>query len=296
MLLASWNINGLRSVINKGALVEFVAAVQPDILCLQEVKIQPAQVVNVNINTASGGLPGVPAEKPKVKSGQVALDIPGYHLVLNSAKRPGYSGTGLLIKRSLAIDESRVVRNLPADLVGQYDLADDYGDPNSEGRVISIDLGEAYLVTVYTPNAKPDLSRLKLRENKWDPAFRAYLSQLRQSKPVIFCGDLNVAAEEIDLANPKSNRGKAGFTDEERAGWHNYTADGFLDSFRTIHGDVPEQYTWWSHWAHSRERNVGWRIDYFMVDQALKSQLSDAQIYQSQMGSDHCPISVTMNI
>lgn len=294
MLIASWNVNGLRAVTNKGALREFVDAAHPDILCLQEVKIQPSQIVDVNATPS--GLSGAPVESPKVKSTQVALDIPGYHLVINSARRPGYSGTGLLIKDTLALDDANISLNLPVDIARQYNLADDYGDSNEEGRVMAVDLGNAYLVTVYTPNAKPDLSRLNLRENDWDPAFREYLSRLRQTKPVIFCGDLNVAAEEIDLANPTSNRGRAGFTNAERTGWHNYTADGFLDSFRVIHGNEPNQYTWWSHWAHSRERNVGWRIDYFMVDQVLLGKLADARIYQLQMGSDHCPISIDIRM
>lgn len=270
MKLASWNINGLRAVMNKGELVKFLDEQQPDVLCLQEVKIKPEQV---------------------------KFEIPGYHLMLNSAERPGYSGTGMLIKEKLAeqLGDETIVRDLPAEIVERFDLADDYGDPNNEGRVMVADLSDYYLATVYTPNAKPDLSRLSLRHDRWDPAFMAYMDQLRQTKPVVFCGDLNVAAEEIDLANPKANRGHAGFTDEERAGFHNYQADKFVDSFRLIHGDIPEQYTWWSHWAKSRERNIGWRIDYFMVDDQLKPRIRDAAIYPSQLGSDHCPISVTID-
>lgn len=269
MKLASWNINGLRSVMKKGELVKFLADQQPDILCLQEVKIKPDQV---------------------------DFELPGYQLILNSAERPGYSGTGLVIKDQLVdkLDLSSIINNLPSDIAGQFDIADDYGDPNSEGRVMVINLGDYYLATVYTPNAKPDLSRLALRHDKWDPTFLAYMDQLRQTKPVVFCGDLNVAAEEIDLANPKSNRGRAGFTDGEREGFRNYRNDKLLDSFRFIHGDIPNQYTWWSHWAKSRERNVGWRIDYFMVDEQLQSRIKDAAIYPNQMGSDHCPISVTI--
>ena len=266
MLLASWNVNGLRAVLNKGGLQEFLAKVQPDVMGLQEIKCKPEQI---------------------------KADFGDYNIIYNSAAKAGYSGTALLVRRGVA-DDAAVTYNLPDDIAQQYLTADAYGDPNQEGRVITIDLGDYYLVTVYTPNAKSDLSRLSLREQQWDKAFLAYMAQLKQTKPVVFCGDLNVAAEEIDLAHPKQNRGKAGFTDEERDGWHQYTAQGFVDSFRVIHGDLPEQYTWWSHWAHARENNVGWRIDYFMVDERLKERIVDAQIYANQMGSDHCPISVRL--
>ena len=255
----------------KGELVGFLSNQHPDILCLQEVKIKPEQV---------------------------DFQIPGYQLVLNSAERSGYAGTGLLISDQLAgqLDLASVVRrDLPASLVDEYNLArDKFGNPNSEGRVLTIELTDYYLVTVYTPNAKADLSRLDLRFAEWDPAFLAYMQQLRQSKPVIFCGDLNVAHRPIDLANPKQNVGKHGFTDEERAGFDNIIRAGFVDSFRSIHGNEPAQYTWWSHWAHARERNIGWRIDYFLVDDRLKSHIVDASIYPAQLGSDHCPISVTV--
>lgn len=255
----------------KGELVHFLEKEQPDLLCLQEVKIKPEQVDFV---------------------------FPGYQLVLNSAQRPGYSGTGMLIKNELAgqLDLHQIGRNLPDNITADFQIADDqFGSPNDEGRVLAVELPDYYVVTVYTPNAKADLSRLKLRFSQWDPAFLAYVQQLRQSKPVVFCGDLNVAAREIDLANPKQNIGKHGFTNEERQGFANYMAAGLVDSFRQIHGDKSAQYTWWTHWAHARERNVGWRIDYFIVDERLRSRIADATIYSNQMGSDHCPIGVIIN-
>ena len=266
MKLASWNVNGLRAIVKKGELASFLLARRPDILCLQEVKIKPEQV---NFN------------------------FPGYQLIINSAERAGYSGTGLLVSDQLMAELGSPVikRDLPIELASEYNLIEDqYGRPNSEGRVLTVELPNYYLVTVYTPNAKDDLSRLKLRFSQWDPAFLSYLNLLRQTKPVVFCGDLNVAHREIDLANPKQNVGKHGFTDEERQGFDNYLQAGFVDSFRFVHGDVANKYTWWSHWAHARERNVGWRIDYFLVDERLRGVISQAEIYAGQLGSDHCPI------
>lgn len=255
----------------KGELVSFLADQQPDVLCLQEVKLKPEQV---------------------------DFAIPGYQLVLNSAERAGYSGTGMLVRDDVAgkIDLADARRDLPADIEAEFNLGhDQFGEPNREGRVLVLEMPDYYVATVYTPNAKSDLSRLELRYSQWDPAFLAYMNQLRRDKPVVFCGDLNVAYREIDLANPKQNVGKHGFTDQERQGFGNIVQSGFTDSFRQVHGDLPNQYTWWSHWAKARERNVGWRIDYFMVDDRLKSRIVDATIYPNQLGSDHCPISVTID-
>lgn len=277
MKLVSWNINGLRAVMKKGSLQFFLDNERPDIACLQEIKIKPEQI---------------------------DFQLDGYRLITNSAARPGYSGTGLLIKNELAeklglnsVSKSDLIkRNMPEDMDARYSLAmDKFGDPDNEGRVITLELPDYYLVTVYTPNAKADLSRLDLRYHKWDPAFLDYMNRLRKAKPVVFCGDLNVAAEEIDLANPKQNVGKHGFTNEEREGFHNYIKAGFIDSFRQIHGQVAGKYTWWSHWAHARERNIGWRIDYFLVDKSLSGRLQSADIYPEQTGSDHCPISIILD-
>ena len=163
----------------------------------------------------------------------------------------------------------------------------------TEGRVITAEYPACYVVTVYTPNAKDDLSRLQLRHRHWDPAFLSYCRQLEQKKPVVFCGDLNVAHTELDLANPKSNKGKKGFTLEEREGFQNMLAAGFVDTFR-LFTQGNGHYTWWSPFANSRARNVGWRIDYVLVSQGLRGAVQSAAIHADVMGSDHCPVSVTM--
>jgi exodeoxyribonuclease-3 len=301
MRIFSWNVNGLRAVIKKGEFAAFMARFQPDILCLQETK---------------------------AKRGQVEIDLPGYEEFWNSAERAGYSGTAIFVRRSepnltsarlsqdgkSVSDEPRndvreerrgsngsasVVKNvyydLPSRLAERYHLYDDeYGDPNREGRVLTIEMHDFFLVTVYTPNSKGDLSRLGLRAIHWDPAFRDYVSELGHKKPVIFCGDLNVAHSEIDLARPADNVGKHGFTSEERMGFSAYLDAGLVDVFRAFHPDEKGAYTWWTHWARARERNVGWRIDYFLASNTLAEKITDATIYPEQTGSDHCPISVTI--
>ena len=151
------------------------------------------------------------------------------------------------------------------------------------------------MVNIYAPNAKPDLSRLELRDKKWDPAVLNYLKTLEETKPVVVCGDFNVAHEDIDLARPESNHHNAGFTDEERKGVDNLLASGLVDTFRELHPDEV-RYTWWSHWAHARENNVGWRIDYFFISKSLLPKLKAAKIYDQVTGSDHCPISITLDI
>ena len=165
-------------------------------------------------------------------------------------------------------------------------------DSSEEGRLITAEFARFYAVTVYTPNAKDDLSRLALRHKHWDPAFLAYVQQLEKKKPVVFCGDMNVAHTELDLANPKPNRGKKGFTDEEREGFQNLVAAGFIDTLRLFR-EGNGHYTWWSHFANSRARNVGWRIDYVLVSAALRKAVKAAEIHADVMGSDHCPVSVT---
>lgn len=261
----SWNVNGIRAVVRKELFTPFISAEQPDILCLQETKAE---------------------------QGQAEIDLSGYEEYWNSAEKKGYSGTAIFSKTK----PLSIINGLPQDIIEAYKVTGDtYGDPNKEGRIIAAEYEDFYVVTVYTPNAKDDLSRVSLRHNSWDPAFLAYCKQLEKTKPVIFCGDLNVAHTEDDLANPKPNRGKKGFTDEEREGFQNFIDAGFVDTLRMFK-QGNGHYTWWSHFAKSRERNVGWRIDYFLVSESLKSKVKAADIHANVMGSDHCPISITLDI
>jgi exodeoxyribonuclease-3 len=257
MKIFSWNVNGIRSVISKGDLQSFIDSYQPDILCLQETKAQRYQA---------------------------EIDLAQYEEFWNSAQRKGYSGTAIFTK----IKPLSVQLDFP-----EADLVDQYGDLNQEGRVLCAEFDNFYLVAVYTPNSKPDLSRLAIRQ-RWDKTFLDMVQRLQQTKPVIFCGDLNVAYQEIDLANPKANIGKHGFTDQERAGFGHYLEAGFVDTFREIHGAIPNQYSWWSHWARARERNIGWRIDYFLASADLVKSIRQADIHPDVFGSDHCPISLTL--
>jgi len=213
-----------------------------------------------------------------------------YEEYWHSAKKKGYSGVAIFTKQ---VPED-VLFGMPADIVEEYGLATDgYGDPNEEGRVIAADMGPFYVVSVYTPNSKDDLSRLTLRHKHWDPAFLAYMKRLEAEKPVIFCGDLNVAHTPDDLANPKANEGGHGYTKEEREGIDIIQAAGFVDTFR-IFTQGNGYYSWWSHWAQARERNIGWRIDYVFVSKALKGKIKKAEIHADIFGSDHCPVSVTL--
>lgn len=256
----SWNVNGLRAVIRKGALQDFIAAENPDILCIQETK---------------------------AKQGQAEIDLPDYEELWNSAERPGYSGTAIFTK----IKPLSVNNVFPTNKI----FEDQFGNPLTEGRVLTAEFEQFYLVNVYTPNSKNALERLGLREKLWDPEFLNYLKELEKTKPVVVCGDFNAAHEEIDIARPKTNHHSAGFTDEERQGITNYLEAGFVDTFRALHPkDV--RYTWWSHWGNARANNVGWRIDYFFVSKALKKHLKSAEIYENYMGSDHCPISFELDI
>lgn len=261
MKLYSWNVNGIRAVIKKEAFYSFIKKHQPDILCLQETKANKEQT---------------------------DIDLPGYEEYWNSAERKGYSGTAIFTKTK----PIQVINDLPDDIVKKYEVTgDDYGNPNNEGRVMAAEFENFYVVTVYTPNSKDDLTRIPLRHNNWDPAFLAYVKQLEKEKPVLFCGDLNVAHTEDDLARPKPNVGKKGFTDEEREGFDNFVKQGFKDTFR-IFTKGNGHYTWWTHWAKARERNVGWRIDYWMASKDIAHKIKSAKIHADVMGSDHCPISI----
>ena len=261
--LYSWNVNGIRAVVNKGLFKPFVHEHRPDILCLQETK----------------------AER-----GQAEIDLPDYHEYWNSARKKGYSGTAIFSKEK----PLRVTNGFPAALARKFRFADELQrDAAEEGRVLTAEFKDFFVVTVYTPNAKDDLSRLQLRYAHWDPAFLAYCRQLEKRKPVVFCGDLNVAHTELDLANPKPNRGKKGFTEEERTGFQNVLDAGFIDTFR-LFKKGNGHYTWWSSFTNSRERNVGWRIDYVLVSEALRRSVKKSQIHAEVLGSDHCPVSITL--
>lgn len=265
MKIFSWNVNGIRAVVKKEAFVPFINKYDPDILCLQETKAE---------------------------QGQAVIDLRQYSEYWNSSKgKKGYSGTAIFTKtKPLA-----VIEDIPEEYVKASGLiADTYGDSVGEGRVIAAEFEDFYVVTAYTPNAKDDLTRIPLRE-KWDAAMTAYCADLQKKKPVVYCGDMNVAHTELDLANPKPNVGKKGFTAEERTGFDNWLAAGFVDTFR-IFKEGNGYYTWWSHFAKSRERNVGWRIDYFLVSDSIKSKVKAADIHPEVMGSDHCPVSVTLDI
>ena len=211
--------------------------------------------------------------------------MPEYEELWNSAERAGYSGTAIFTKR-----KPLSVKNV---LPTEINMTDEFGNPLTEGRVLTAEFENFYLVNVYTPNSKNELERLTLREKKWDPEFLNYLKELEKTKPVVTCGDFNAAHEEIDIARPKTNHHSAGFTDEERQGITNLISAGFIDTFRSLHPDEV-RYTWWSHWGHARENNVGWRIDYFFVSGALKNNLKSAEIHEELMGSDHCPISIEL--
>jgi exodeoxyribonuclease-3 len=263
MKIYSWNVNGIRAVVRKGEIQKFLAEHQPDILCLQETKAE---------------------------QGQAELDVSGYEEYWNSSRtKKGYSGTAIFTR----IKPIAIINDIPEKFVQSGGLtADNYGHSNDEGRVIAAEYDDFYVVTAYTPNAKDDLTRIPLRE-KWDAALTAYCADLQKKKPVVYCGDMNVAHTEDDLANPKPNVGKKGFTAEERSGFDNWLAAGFVDTFRMF-TQGNGHYTWWSHFANARARNVGWRIDYFLVSEGLRSRVKKAEIHAAQLGSDHCPISIEL--
>lgn len=264
MKLYSWNVNGIRAVLNKGSFQAFIKQHDPDILCLQETK----------------------AER-----GQFELDMPEYHEHFFSAVKKGYSGTAIFSKKPAI----RYLDGFPKDIIETYSVTGDtYGDPNAEGRIIAAEFDDFWVVTCYTPNSKGDLSRLSLRYDSWDRACLAYLQQLEKTKPVLYCGDMNVAHQEIDLANPAPNVGKHGFTNEERERFQDYLDAGYSDTFRAAYPDATEKYTWWTHWANARARNVGWRIDYWLASKDIAAKVKNPAIHSDVMGSDHCPISIEL--
>lgn len=250
---------------NKGAFQAFIAEHQPDILCLQETK---------------------------AKQGQAEIDLTGYEEYWNSADKAGYSGTAIFSK----IKPLTILNGFADGIADKYDLVDSFGDPTREGRVISAEFDKFWVVTVYTPNAKRTLERLPLRHNMWDPAFLEHIKHLERTKPVLVSGDFNVAHAEIDLARPKDNLKNAGFTAEERSGMDNMIKAGLIDTYRAAHPDKEGAYTWWTNWANARARNVGWRIDYWLASSSLKGKIKNADIHPDVMGSDHCPVSLTLDI
>jgi exodeoxyribonuclease-3 len=216
-------------------------------------------------------------QETKLQEGQIDLELPGYHQYWNYAEKKGYSGTAMFTK-----EEPLSVR---------YGIGIEEHD--HEGRVITLEFPEFYVTTVYTPNSQDGLARLDYRM-KWEDDFLAFIKQLEKSKPVIFCGDLNVAHKEIDLKNPKTNRKNAGFTDEERAKFTTITENSLIDTFRYFYPDQENIYSWWSYRFHAREKNAGWRIDYFIASEILKDRLEDAVIYTDVLGSDHCPVGLIL--
>ena len=245
MKLVSWNVNGLRACLGKGFL-DYVKEEDPDILCLQETKLQPEQAV---------------------------FDLDGYHRFFHSADKKGYSGTAILTKE--------------APLSVAYDFGGDIH--RHEGRVITAEYADFFLVCCYTPNSQDGLKRLAYRL-QWEDDLRGYLKALDAVKPVVYCGDLNVAHQEIDLKNPKTNRLNPGFSDEERGKMTQLLSSGFVDTFRALYPERTGAYSWWSYRFHARENNAGWRIDYFIVSRRLMPRVKSADIWPEVTGSDHCPV------
>ena len=255
MKLVSWNVNGLRAVINKG-FKDFFKEIDADIFCMQETKMQENQLDD-NIKEI----------------------FKGYNAYWNSAEKKGYSGTAIITKSK------------PLNV--KYGIGIEEHD--KEGRVITLEFEKFYMVNCYTPNSKRELERLDYRMI-WEDAFRNYLLELNKEKPVIICGDLNVAHKEIDLKNPKTNRRNAGFTDEERDKMTELLNAGFTDTFRYLYPDKTEAYTWWSYMFKAREKNAGWRIDYFIVSNDIKDKVKESYIYSEIMGSDHCPVGLDIEL
>ena len=264
MKLYSWNVNGIRAVWSKELFQKFIAEHDPDILCLQETKAQPDQS---------------------------PVDLPQYTEYWNSAEKKGYSGTAIFSKQPA----TEVHSGFSDKILKKYQFADKFGDTSKEGRVLSAKIANLWVVTVYTPNSKDKLERLPMRHKVWDAAFLEHIKELEQDAPVVTCGDFNVAHKEIDLARPAENVGKHGFTNEEREGFEQIVQAGFIDSFRALHPTQEQAYTWWTAWGGARARNVGWRIDYWLISSMLKSQLKEASIHANVMGSDHCPVSIELS-
>ncbi|MDR2836639.1 MAG: exodeoxyribonuclease III [Bacteroidales bacterium] len=265
MKIISLNVNGIRASINKG-LFNFVQTQNPDVICFQETKAQPEQIDIQKFSEL------------------------GYSPFINSAIKKGYSGTAIFSKIN------SINSKINFDNVFDNEIfIDNFGNVMNEGRILTLEYDKFYLITTYVPNAKPDLSRLKLRENIWDKKLLEYIKYLEQTKPIVICGDFNVAHKEIDLANPKQNEKNAGFTVEEREGMTNFLNNGLIDIFRYFYPEKV-QYTWWSMRTGARERNIGWRIDYFLTSQKLCDKMTKVEILDNINLSDHCPILLEINL
>jgi exodeoxyribonuclease-3 len=265
MKLVSWNVNGLRATIKKG-FYEAFAAFDADVFALQETKLQ---------------------------AGQVELEIPrSYYQTWSYAERKGYSGTAVFSKEA-PLSVIHTLELTPKDAVGYG--TEDPASLDTEGRLCALEFENYWFVCCYTPNAQDELKRIGLRL-AWGTAFTRFVSKLAQNKPVVICGDLNVAHNEIDLKNPGPNRGHAGFSDEERTDFQALLDAGFTDSFRFLYPDVTGAYSWWSFRGNARANNTGWRIDYFLVSNNLQEQIVQASIYPEVMGSDHCPVSLELTL
>lgn len=255
MKLISWNVNGLRASVNKG-FKEFFEEIQADVFCIQETKMQIEQL-NIIIESI----------------------FQGYHQYWNSAEKKGYSGTAIFTKKE------------PISV--KYGLGIEEHD--KEGRLITLEYDNFYIVNCYTPNSKRELERLPYRMI-WEDEVRKYLISLDKIKPVIYCGDLNVAHKEIDLKNDKANIGNSGFTYEERDKMTELLKSGFIDTFRYKYPEKDDAYTWWSYMGRAREKNIGWRIDYFIVSNRIKEKIEDAKIHSNILGSDHCPVELDIDL
>ena len=255
MRIVSWNVNGLRAVLKKN-FYESIDRMQPDILCLQEIKVDKDSIPEIS--------------------------LPGFEKIYNSAVRKGYAGTAIFTKKKpTSVDCSSYLEKLTGE---------------SEGRIIVAEYENFFLINDYTPNSGEDLARLHFRHKTWDVEVLKFIQELRKKKPVILCGDMNVAHEDIDLSNPNTNHFSAGFTDEEREGFRNFLNDFAVDSFREFFPHKEKCYSWWSYRMKCRERNIGWRIDYVLVDKNIRERLQSAFIFDDVMGSDHAPVGIDIDI
>lgn len=263
MKIISFNVNGIRSAISKG-LYEWLEKESPDIFCVQETKAQSEQIDYIKFKEL------------------------GYDCFINSAEKKGYSGTAIFTK----IKPISITYNFDNQFIKNI-FIDNFGNILKEGRIINFELEDFYLINTYVPNAKNELERLSIRHDVWDKKILEYIATLEQKKPVVWCGDLNVAHKEIDLANPKNNEKNAGFTKEERDGFDNFINHGLIDIFRHFYPDKVK-YTWWSMRMKARERNVGWRIDYFLCSKNFIKNINDIDLMNDVIMSDHCPIMLSI--